>query len=170
MTLSELIDVITSMKDDPGECEGLTELDHGLQCAYQLTLVRPGDLELQVAGLVHDIGHRFGPDAEHGRLGAEQVRHTLGDRVASLVEGHVQAKRYLVATDSSYRAVLSAVSTTSLHQQGGPLSPGQVTEFQSSQHWADAVLLRRCDEAAKVPGCVVPSVAHWIPLLQRLAS
>jgi predicted HD phosphohydrolase len=170
VTLGELLDLLAAMEDTPGESDGLSELDHALQCAHELASVRPGDVELQAAGLVHDIGHRFGSDTEHGRLGAEQVRDALGERVAALVEAHVPAKRYLVATDASYRSELSVVSTASLALQGGPLSAEEVAAFSSNPHAADAVVLRRADEAAKVPGRDVPALAHWIPVLRRLAS
>ena len=67
---------------------------------------------------MHDIGHRFGPDEQHGVLGAERVRALLGDRVAGLVEAHVPAKRYLVTTDASYRSRLSTESTRTLEGPG----------------------------------------------------
>ncbi len=111
------------MESAPGEAEGLSELDHGLQCAYELSRVRPDDVELQVAGLVHDIGHQFASDEQHGAAGGERVRSLLGDRVAVLVEMHVPAKRYLVTTDPDYMSALTGVSIESLGAQGGPLSP-----------------------------------------------
>ena len=51
MTLAELIELLTGMEQAPGEADGLSELDHGLQCAYELSCARPDDAELQVAGL-----------------------------------------------------------------------------------------------------------------------
>ena len=170
MTISELIDLLSLMKEHPGEVDELSELDHALQCAYELSRVRPDDAEIQAAGLVHDIGHHFGPDETHGLLGAEHVRDALGERVAILVEAHVPAKRFLVATDTSYRNALSAVSTATLALQGGPLSPQEVAEFSSSPFAADALLLRRADDDAKVPGRDVPSLPHWLPILKQLAS
>ncbi len=98
--------------------------------------MRPADHELQVAGLVHDIGHRFGPDESHGALGAEHVRGLFGPRVAGLVEAHVPAKRYLVTTDPSYRSRLSTESTRTLGVQGGPLAPDEVDSFLSSANAA----------------------------------
>src|SRR2546430_3711365 len=83
----------------------LRVLDHGLQCAAVLASQFPDDEELQVAGLVHDVGHRIAPgaSARHGVIAAEAVRELLGPRVAALVELHVPAKRYLVTVDPSYR-------------------------------------------------------------------
>ena len=168
--LSELLALLGSMGSDPSEeTAGLSELDHGLQCAYELARDRPDDQELQVAGLVHDIGHRFGPDESHGVLGAEEVRGVLGDRVAGLVEAHVPAKRYLVTTDSSYQSRLSAQSTFTLEVQGGKLAPDEVRRFLSSPYASDAVELRRADDAAKVPGRAVPPLEHWVSALEDLA-
>ncbi len=167
MTLAELVDLLAALASAPSEeTPGLSELDHGLQCAFELATVRPHDRELQLAGLVHDIGHRFGPDEAHGALGAERVRGLLGDRVAGLVEAHVPAKRYLVATDASYRSRLSSESTRTLGVQGGPFAPDEVSSFLSGPHAADAIALRRADEAAKVPGRDVPPLAHWVQLLR----
>jgi predicted HD phosphohydrolase len=171
MTLPELLDLLSSMGSAPSEeTEGLSELDHGLQCAFELAQVRPDDRELQVAGLVHDIGHRFGPDESHGVVGAEQVRSLLGARVAGLVEAHVPAKRYLVTTDSSYRSRLSTESTRTLGVQGGALAPDEVESFLSSAYARDALELRRADDAAKVPGRAVPPLAHWVPVLGEVAG
>lgn len=170
MTLDELLEALDAMASDPSEdTPALSELDHGLQCAFELARARPADREVQLAGLVHDIGHRYGPDEHHGVLGAERVRALLGDRVADLVAGHVPAKRYLVTTDASYRARLSTESTRTLGLQGGPLSPEAMASFLSGPHAADAVELRRADEAAKVPGRRVPPLAHWVPMLRDVA-
>jgi predicted HD phosphohydrolase len=169
MTLVELVDLLESLSGTPGEV-GLSELDHGLQCAYELSCVRPDDEELQIAGLVHDIGHVLGSDELHGRLGGEKVRPLLGDRVAGLVEAHVPAKRYLAATDASYGSVLTSGSTVSLARQGGPLTSEEVAEFESGPFAVDAVVLRRADDAAKVPGRVVPGLEEWLPVLRRVAG
>jgi len=150
------------------EGAGFTELDHALQCAFELSMTRPEDLGLQVAGLVHDIGHQLGDDESHGRLGAALVRPALGDRVANLVEAHVPAKRYLVAVDPGY--ALSSVSVASLAVQGGAMSPADRRAFEASPHFADAIALRRADDAAKQPGKLVPRLDAWISALERVAA
>ncbi|MCU1460551.1 MAG: metal-dependent phosphohydrolase [Acidimicrobiales bacterium] len=147
-------------------------LQHSLQCAEELAGARPDDAELQVAGLVHDLGHLLAPgDPEgHGRHGAGAVRDLLGDRVAALVELHVPAKRYLVATDASYASRLSPGSTTSLAHQGGPLSAAERAELDADPHLADALILRRADDTAKDPARMVPGLDRWHPVVTRVAT
>ncbi|HEY5026026.1 MAG TPA: HD domain-containing protein [Acidimicrobiales bacterium] len=170
MTLPELLAVLDAMASEPSEeTVGLSELDHALQCAHELVLTHPDDAELQVAGLVHDVGHRFGSDELHGVLGAEHVVGLFGARLAALVELHVPAKRYLVTTDASYRSRLSVQSTRTLALQGGALGPDELSSFSASPYAPDAVELRRADDAAKVPGRSVPPLVHWTPLLRALA-
>jgi predicted HD phosphohydrolase len=169
VTFEELVALLHSMGDIAGERDGLSELDHGLQCAFELARVRPEDGELHIAGLIHDIGHQFGSDAEHGRLGAAEVRDLLGERVAGLIEGHVPAKRFLVATDEHYAAVLSEDSTETLKLQGGPMTEVEVAQFSNRPFSDDAVLLRRADDRAKVPGQRVPSLDHWLEVVEQLA-
>jgi predicted HD phosphohydrolase len=163
--LAELADMGTTPSD---EADDFSELDHALQCAFELAQRAPADSELQIAGLVHDIGHRFGGDDQHGRLGAEYLRPVLGDRVAGLVEAHVPAKRYLVVFDPDY--ALSEVSRMTLAVQGGPMSSGEIAAFRAAPHWEAALTLRRADDAAKTPGRDVPGLDHWLPLLRHLAG
>jgi predicted HD phosphohydrolase len=157
-----------------GSDEGLpfSELDHGLQTAAILADTESDDVELQVAGLVHDLAHPWdGPgQPEHHRLGARAVAALLGPRVAFLIEAHVDAKRYLVATDPDYRSALSPGSVATLQAQGGPLSADEITDVESSPDWTAAVALRRADDRAKVPGAVVADLDRWIPLIERVAE
>ena len=96
----------SAFADDEG---GLPILDHSLQCAARLRTSHPDDVELQVAGLVHDLGWlelddgrwTLRLDAAHDVDGRALVAPLLGPRVAALVGGHVAAKRYLLTTDPS---------------------------------------------------------------------
>lgn len=142
---------------------------HGLQCAYELEQRFPRDVELQVAGLVHDAAHRFTSEARHGIVGAEMVRPLLGDRVASLVKLHVDAKRYLVTVDPEYRSTLSPESVHTLALQGGDMNDAEQRAFESEPDAQDALVLRRADEAAKVDGREVPGLDHWEAILRRIA-
>lgn len=177
-TADELLEFLATMgATDSGEAVGFTELDHGLQCAAELAAAHPDDVELQVAGLVHDVAHTMVSDDpvgaaidRHGEVGAAAVRALLGDRVADLVAAHVPAKRYLVATDPEYGAGLSAVSVASLAEQGGSMTADEATAFEALDGFDDAVELRRADDRAKVVGRVVPGLSAWAPVVRSVAA
>jgi predicted HD phosphohydrolase len=156
--------------DDEADEGALTQLDHARQTAAALRLEAPHDDELVVAGLVHDIGHLLVGvrDAEHATAGAAAVREALGERVAGLVGRHVEAKRYLVGGESSYGGRLSAESVTSLVAQGGPMAPAERAAFEADPGAADAIVLRRADEAAKVDGLVVEGLGEWMEVVRRV--
>jgi predicted HD phosphohydrolase len=147
-------------------------LAHSLQCAYELEQLAPDDTELQVAGLVHDLGHVLGDlhTVDHGEVGGAWVEPLLGERVARLTVLHVPAKRYLVATDAGYAAELSDGSALSLEFQGGAMTPDEAAGFAADPHGPDAATLRRADEAAKVIGREVPGLDHWAPAVQAVAA
>jgi len=154
------------------EGEGLTELDHGLQTAALLEREHPGDLVLQVAGLVHDLAHPWdGPgQPRHAGMGARAVREVFGPRVADLVLAHVPAKRYLVATRPDYAGLLSPDSVTTLAAQGGPMTPDEVARFAAHPDAQAMVALRVADDGAKVPGADVPGLDHWSGALRAVAA
>ena len=147
-------------------------LAHSLQCAFELEQLAPDDTELQVAGLVHDLGHVLGDfhTVDHGEVGAAWIEPLLGERVARLTVLHVPAKRYLVATDADYAAELSDGSALSLELQGGTMTPAEATDFAADPHGPDAARLRRADEAAKVVGREVPGLDHWAPVVRTVAQ
>jgi predicted HD phosphohydrolase len=150
----------------------VTQLDHSLQTAARLQKDRPDDVELAVAGLVHDLGHLM-PDVGddvHARVTAASVRATLGPRVADLVELHVDAKRYLVATEPDYGNLLAQDSVASLREQGGAMSDGEVAAFGTLPLAADAVRLRRADDNGKVDGLAVKGLAEWAPIVRRMSQ
>ncbi len=167
--LDDLLAVLArGARVDDGEDVDL--LAHALQCADLLATRAPDDVELQVAGLVHDVGTILEPDrpATHAATGAHAVEALLGVRVARLVRGHDTAKRYLVATDDAYRSRLSDVSIATLDAQGGVLTPAEVTAFE---HGVDAdalVTLRRADDDAKVAGAPTRSLDDWRDTIERL--
>jgi predicted HD phosphohydrolase len=152
--------------------EDLDLLAHGLQCAALLAGVAPDDEELQVAGLVHDVGTMLWPGRPrtHARAGAAAVADLLGERVAWLVGHHDQAKRYLVTVDGGYASRLSPGSVHTLEVQGGRLDDAERTRLDA-EPWLDAVLtLRRADDDAKVHGRDVPPLSHWRPILEAVSD
>jgi predicted HD phosphohydrolase len=165
-SVDDIVDVLRASRDlDLASVPGLHSLlDHGLQVAAVLRTAYPDDVELQIAGLVHDIGHILGPrrDEVHAEVAASFVRPVLGERVAGLVRLHVPAKRYLVTTDPRYHQELEQDSIISLERQGGVLSADEVSDFESEPLAADALVLRRADEEGKVPGLAVPDLDGWL--------
>ncbi len=176
-TVDELFGALAASRDADDE-GGLSILDHSLQCAALLRIARPLDVELQVAGLVHDLGWlercatgwALRLDAAHDVDGRILVERLLGSRVASLVGGHVAAKRYLLATDPRYRAVLSVRSETTLGFQGGVMTTEEADRFAASPGLDDLVALRRADDAAKVRGAVVPGLETWRAPVEQVAT
>jgi predicted HD phosphohydrolase len=150
--------------------EDVDLLAHALQCGQRLRDVAPDDVELQVSGLVHDIGTALVPNApdRHARIGADAVRTLLGARVARLVAGHAEAKRYLVAVDAAYRAELSDRSVITLAAQGGPLDERAADAFSRGRDAEALIALRRADDAAKVPGAAVAGLDSWRPVVVAL--
>lgn len=155
--------------------ESVTELQHALQCAQLAEWSQVGHA-LVAAALLHDIGHfaaaAIGDDVddEHERRAAELLNGLFPAAVIEPVRLHVQAKRYLVATDASYLAGLSSASVHSLALQGGAMSAEECRRFEAMPHNEDALVLRRWDDSAKMPGRSTPPLAYYLPLLRELQS
>jgi predicted HD phosphohydrolase len=151
--------------------ESVTQLAHALQCAALAHRDR-GDDEVVVAALLHDVGHLVSHRAEapghhHGSDGAELVRAFVPPRVAWLIEHHVVAKRYLCTVDARYVDELSPASRRSYVVQGARLELDEQLALETRPWFADAVRLRRWDDAAKVPGLGCPPLVEYAPLLER---
>jgi predicted HD phosphohydrolase len=168
-SIDALFDVLFASSAQADE-EDVDLLAHALQCGQCLREAAPDDVELQIAGVVHDIGTALVPDApdRHARIGADAVRGLLGARVARLVAGHAEAKRYLVAVDASYRDALSARSVVTLAAQGGALDPRAAEAFARGRDAEALVALRYADDAAKVPGAAVSGLESWRPVVAAL--
>jgi predicted HD phosphohydrolase len=149
-----------------------THLEHALQTAAVLREAFPDDIELAVAGLVHDIGHLLPGvgDAEHADAGADAIRAALGEGVAGPVGLHVEAKRYLVARQGAYSDDLAPDSVASLALQGGPMSADEQQAFERLPQAQRALELRRADERGKVDGVVVGGLGEWMEIVRARYS
>jgi predicted HD phosphohydrolase len=154
------------------DSEAVDLLAHGLQCAALLAGAAPDDYELQVAGLVHDVGSVLWPGRPrtHARAGASAVADLLGERVAWLVGHHDEAKRYLVTVDGDYTSRLSPGSVHTLAVQGGRLDDAERTRLDAEPWLDDVLTLRRADDDAKVPGRDVRPLSHWRPVVEHVSS
>jgi len=158
--------------------EAVSQREHALQAAAA-AVADGADEPLVAAALLHDVGHllhdlpadapEVGVDDHHENSAARFLEGHFGPEVCEPVRLHVAAKRYLTAVEPGYMAKLSGPSVTSLILQGGPMSPAEQEAFRGHPHWQAAVRLRRYDEAAKVAGATTPSLAHFLPLVARVA-
>jgi phosphonate degradation associated HDIG domain protein len=159
-----------------GYGEGVSQLEHALQCA--VFAARDGAAEpLIVATLLHDIGHMLhdlpediadsGIDTQHESLGSAWLSQHFGPAVSEPVRLHVAAKRYLSASEAGYFDVLSEASKLSLRLQGGPMSAEEQAKFGAERFFADAVALRRWDDEGKILGMKTPDLAYFEPMIER---
>jgi predicted HD phosphohydrolase len=169
-SLDQLVAFLERMAITPCAEPGLSELDHGLQCAEVLKVMRPDDVELQVAGLLHDIAHEGCPIRFHAEVGAQMLGDVMAARVCALIGLHVAAKRYLVTVQPDYLARLSPISQQSFALQGGCMDEAEVAAFEADPYRDDALLVREADDAAKVAGLVVPGLDAWRGALRQCAN
>ncbi|WP_028798797.1 HD domain-containing protein [Streptomyces sp. 142MFCol3.1] len=173
-SVEELMDLLHACRgvwDSPDRSGDPVDLhDHALQTAALLRRGRPSDKELQVAGLVHDIGHllRPGDDAGHAGHAADAVRPLLGERVSRLVRLHMTAERYLAATSPG--PALSTQSVLTPTPQGGPMTPREAAAFAHDPLAEDAVTLRQADDAGKVAGLDAGVMEDWRTVLELVAA
>lgn len=142
--------------------EPVSQLAHMWQAAA-LAQAAGADEEVVLAAFFHDLGHLLAeaePAAtasmagfgavDHEQLGARYLRTAgFSARLARLVEGHVQAKRYLTYKYPEYRAQLSAASVATLAFQGGAMGAAEAAAFEQSPDAEPLLQLRRWDELAK---------------------
>lgn len=158
--------------------EDLSQLAHALQTAA-LASADDATAPLVAAALLHDVGHLLEltaaggqrdrtSDLRHEARGARYLSGLFPPAVTTPIALHVRAKRYRVAVDPGYAALLSAGSVASLARQGGPLSADEVTAFEANAGWEESVALRGWDDRGKADGLEVPGLASYRPLLESL--
>lgn len=165
--------------------EPVTVAQHLLQ-AGALAAAAGASPALVAAALLHDTGHlrgadpradeaepsgrelMAGTDNDHGERGAAWLARWFPPSVTEPVRLHVAAKRYLCATEPGYFGLLSAASVYTLSLQGGPMAGDEAAAFAALPYAADAVAVRRWDEAAKDPAANVPEFESYRPLLGSL--
>jgi gamma-butyrobetaine dioxygenase len=127
------------------------------------------------AALLHDIGYFLLPESEasvqegrnteHEALGATWLSRHFGPDVTAPVALHVEAKRYLCATEPGYFEQLSDASRASLMVQGGIMSEREAAAFAKQAGSEAAVILRRADDLGKDPSMQTPPLEHFRALL-----
>jgi [1-hydroxy-2-(trimethylamino)ethyl]phosphonate dioxygenase len=183
MTDENLVDCLIRLFKERGDAayigEPVNQTEHALQAAWAAERAGAG-CTLIVAALVHDVGHllhdlpenwaQAGIDDGHEILGAHWLDQHFGSAIAEPVRLHVDAKRFLCATDPAYLRMLSETSLRSLNLQGGHFAPDEAAKFRNDPHAEAAVALRRLDEQAKVAGLSTPGLEHFRPYLEAACA
>lgn len=173
--VDEVLDLLQSGENFDYIGESVSQLEHALQCA-QLARNDGADEETIIAALLHDIGHlSLHKDADsmggygkksHEKIGAEYVlKHGFSQKISELIDGHVQAKRYLTYKDPQYLQKLSQASLQTLVYQGGPMSAQEAELFEKDPLFKQKLQMRLWDEAAKVVGASVASLEVYRNML-----
>jgi len=160
--------------------EAVTELEHALQCAA--LAVRAGATDaLTAAALLHDVGHllladnvaltdELTVDRHHESAGARYLAPHFPPSVTAPIALHVEAKRYLCASEPGYLASLSPSSVRSLALQGGPMDEHEAAAFERQPGFADSVAVRRWDDQGKIAGLDVSEFRRHVPMLGSLVT
>lgn len=178
MNMERLCSVLATRGHERYDGEVVSHLEHALQCAALAERAGASDA-LVAAALFHDIGHLLsghasspstrGRDDQHEMLGADALEAAFGPASAEPVRWHVAAKRFLAA-DGRYSLLLSEGSRTSLLLQGGAMDAAEGALFLAQPYAADAIRLRRWDDAAKRARLRTPGLDHFTTILLRVVQ
>ena len=158
--------------------EPVSQLEHMCQCA-QLGEQEGYGEDVILAAFFHDIGHLcehimpvqhmdgFGI-VDHEKLGADFLRSKgFSEVIASLVQNHVQAKRYLTYHYPEYYQQLSEASKKTLELQGGVMSLEEAMRFEADKLFDLHIKLRRWDEKAKLEKQTMPPLQKYKEMAMR---
>ncbi len=120
-------------------------LYHSLQVFERARAVRPYDEEFLLAALLHDVGKAIEPK-DHVAASVEALRGAVTERTLWLVAHHAEAHAHRQKT----------------------LAADKRRDFEASEYFEDAALLRELDEAAREPGAIVPSVDEALNYIRAL--
>ncbi len=167
----ELLDIFVGRATRRYGLSAINQLQHALQAAA-LAEKDEAPPATVLASLLHDVGHMIhrlgedpaarGVDDVHEELGAKWLAERFCPEVSEPVRLHVAAKRYLCTVESDYFGKLSPDSVRSLELQGGVMSADELDAFRANPYHAEAVRLRRYDEAAKDPRASTPDFDHYL--------
>lgn len=159
--------------------EPVSQIEHMCQCA-QLAEAAGASTEVILAALFHDIGHlcefafpekniqhmdHFGV-IDHEKLGANYLLEKgFSPSIASIVESHVAAKRYLTYANPAYFHCLSEASKKTLEFQGGMMFPEEAVAFEAHEYFNTFIAIRKWDDEAKKTNLPLPDMDWYKKLM-----
>jgi phosphonate degradation associated HDIG domain protein len=175
-TILEIRQLFEIQGDSEYYGENVSQYEHAAQAA--ILAKRQGyDEEVQIAAFLHDIGHLFPAQTEeelmevygrkdHESVAADWLRERgFSEKTAILVENHVNAKRYLTFIDEDYFEALSEASKQTLIFQGGRMTEIESKEFEQNPYFELIIKMRRWDEAAKMEAMKLPTLDHFLNII-----
>lgn len=177
----EIINLFEQHGNEDYDGEPVSQTSHMVQCAMQ-AIDEGADKELVLGAFLHDVGHLLKHQHEtetmgsygvvnHEAVGADFLRHYgFDDRVIATVDKHVDAKRYLVATDENYKKKLSPASQQTLIWQGGPMNAEEVKAFESNPYFKDIIKVRLWDEGAKRTDTELLPLSYFKEMIEEYLS
>ena len=143
--------------------EPVSQLEHMQQCA-QLAEQEGYDEEV-VLPVQHMDG--FGI-VDHEKLGADFLRSQgFSEKIAQLVQNHVEAKRYLTFRYPEYYEKLSEASKRTLEFQGGRMTAEEAAAFEADPLYELHIKLRRWDEGAKLEHQPLQPMLYYESMMVR---
>ncbi|RYY59083.1 MAG: HD domain-containing protein [Chitinophagaceae bacterium] len=152
--------------------EPVSQIEHMSQAA-ELAEAEGAERAVVLAAFFHDIGHLcehimdtkqmdgYGV-VDHEVLAGIYLREKgFSDRIAKMVESHVQAKRYLTCRMPAYFDKLSEASRHTLKLQGGVMTEVEALEFEKDPDHPLFVKLRIWDDEAKLTNKPLPDLQRY---------
>ncbi len=172
----QTVDEVFALYDQFGQedyiGEPVSQLEHMCQAA-RLAEEEGYDAEVILAAFFHDIGHLctyimdtqpmdgYGV-ADHEGIAGHYLREKgFSEKIARLVETHVDAKRYLTYKKEGYFDTLSEASKKTLELQGGMMTAGEAEAFEQDPLYLLMVKVREWDDKAKTEGLPLPPMDKY---------
>jgi 2-amino-1-hydroxyethylphosphonate dioxygenase (glycine-forming) len=157
--------------------ENISQYEHAAQC-LMMAISEEETQEMQVAALLHDIGHLLDhaeTDAMdvYGRKDHEEAAEAwlsergFSERIQKVVKNHVKAKRYLCFKYKEYHDALSEASKQTMRFQGGIMSQDEALEFENDTNFIESIKLREWDDKAKIPNIDLPELDDCLEIVNK---
>ncbi len=157
--------------------EKVSQFEHAAQ-SLMLAISEEESLEMQVAAFLHDIGHLLDTDEDnamqvYGRRDHEAAAKVwlrergFSEKIQTVVENHVPAKRYLCYKHPSYYQGLSEASKKTMAFQGGIMTKSEAEEFENQSYFEESIRLRHWDDKAKITNIEVPSLEDCLEVVSK---
>ena len=186
-TLDKTIDFIFSYYEKFGNRDYIGEPVSQTEHMVQAAMLAENDNQnksIILAALFHDIGHLVAFDEEtpfetmddvgikdHEKVGAIFLRKlNVPYPIPELIEGHVQAKRYLTFKNKDYYNKLSDASRKTLLHQGGPMTQEEAAIFELNKLHNTMIKLRGYDEKAKEINVKINDLNYYKTMLKEIMS